>query len=544
MTDDSGGGRVGLARSSAAVAVGTLLSRITGLVRVGFLIWALVGTNRLSDTYNLGNTMPNILYELLLGGILTATLVPIFVVSIEKGDTRAISAVFTIALTAITIFTVVTMALSPLIARMLASRGSGSAATHDAQVHLLVLFLLCFLPQMVFYGFTALASALLNAHRRFVAAAYAPVVNNVVVIAMLTLFALRTRDDRDRLLDLARVRNDNALLLLLGVGTTLGIVAMAAVLVPALRRARVRLSPVFAWRDPTVITMLRLSGWTVGYVIANEIAQVFVLVLANPHAGHVSAYLYAFTFYQVPQGLLAVSIMTTMTPELARRVAADDMPGLRRDFDLGVRYLVVLVLPASVLFACLAQPMIGILSHGVFAADNAAMTADVLQAFAISSVPLALYLYTLRGFYSLRDTRTPFLINCFENALNIAFAVALYPSLGVQGLALAWSAAYLISAGVALVALRRRIGEIPGRAVGSAVVKAGIATGALAIVTILLAAAIGRTSPSRALLATAAAATAGGLVYVAVLALTRSEELRPLLDLVRRRGAMPVDVSP
>jgi putative peptidoglycan lipid II flippase len=124
------------------------------------------------------------------------------------------------------------------------------------------------------------------------------------------------------------------------------------------------------------------------------------------------------------------------------------------------------------------------------------------------------------------------------------FAVALYPSLGVQGLALAWSAAYLISAGVALVALRRRIGEIPGRAVGPAVVKAGIATGALAIVTIPLAAAIGRTSPSRALLATAAAATAGGLVYLAVLAVSRSDELRSLLDLVRRRGAMPIDVSP
>jgi putative peptidoglycan lipid II flippase len=541
---ERGGGRAGLARSSAAVAVGTLLSRVTGLARVGFLIWALVGTNRLSDTYNLGNTMPNILYELLLGGILTATLVPIFVGSIEKRDTRAISAVFTIALTAITIFTVVTMALSPLIARLLASHDSGGAATHAARVHLLVLFLLCFLPQMVFYGFTALASALLNAHRRFVAAAYAPVVNNVVVIAMLTIFALRTRDDRNRLLDLARVRNDNSLMLLLGVGTTLGIIAMAAVLMPALRRARVRLSPVFAWRDPTVITMLRLSGWTVGYVVANEIAQVFVLVLAYPHAGYASAYLYAFTFYQVPQGLLAVSIMTTMTPELARRVAANDMPGLRRDFDLGVRYLVVLVLPASVLFACLAQPMIGILSHGVFAADNAAMTADVLQAFAISSVPLALYLYTLRGFYALRDTRTPFVINCFENALNIAFALALYPALGVQGLALAWSAAYLISAGVALVALRRRIGEIPGRSVGPAVGKAAIGTVALAIVTIPLAAAIGRSTPSRALLATAAAAAAGGVVYIAVLAVTRSEELRSLLDLVRRRGAMPVDVSP
>ena len=148
---------------------------------------------------------------------------------------------------------------------------------------MLVVFIVCFLPQMVFYGFTALASALLNAHRRFVAAAFAPVVNNVVVIAMLTVFAIRTADHRSRWINVISVRDDRAMLLLLGVGTTLGILAMAAVLIPALRRAQVRLRPVFAWRDPAVLTMLRLSGWTVGYVIANEVAQLFVFVLANAH---------------------------------------------------------------------------------------------------------------------------------------------------------------------------------------------------------------------------------------------------------------------
>jgi putative peptidoglycan lipid II flippase len=543
MTEPEPAGRERLARASVAVAVGTLLSRITGLARIGFLAWAL-GAASLADTYNLANTTPNILYELLLGGILTATLVPIFVVNIEKRDDRAISAVFTIAITAIAIFTLVTMALSPLIARLLTLRSDDSAHLHDAQVHVLVVFIVCFLPQMVFYGFTALASALLNAHRRFVAAAFAPVVNNVVVIAMLTVFAMRTADDRSRWINVISVRDDRAMLLLLGVGTTLGIIAMAAVLIPALRRAQVHLRPVFAWRDPAVLTMLRLSGWTVGYVIANEVAQLFVFVLANAHTGNVSSYFYAFTFYQVPQGLLAVTIMTIMTPELARRAAANDTPGLRRDFDLGLRYLVVLMLPASVLFVCLAQSMIGVLTLGGFAVHNATMTADVLQAFAISSVPLALYLYTLRGFYALRDTRTPFLINCFENVLNIGFAIALFPSLGVQGLALAWSAAYLISAGVAVVALRRRIGHVPGPAVGPAVAKAALGSAALAIVAIPLAAAIGRAAPGRALLATVVAGAAGALVYLAVLALTRSEELRSLLDLVRRRGAMPVDVSP
>jgi putative peptidoglycan lipid II flippase len=543
VDEDEHAGREQLARSSVAVAIGTLLSRLTGLARVGFLAWAL-GAASLADTYNFANTTPNILYELLLGGILTATLVPVFVSSIKDRDEHAISAVFTTALTAITAFTVLTMVCAPFVARLLAIRSSDNARLHAAQVHVFVIFLLCFMPQMIFYGFTALASALLNAKRRFVAAAFAPVVNNLIVIAMLTVFAIRTTHDRARWIDVTRVRNDSRLLLLLGAGTTAGIVAMAAVLVPALRRARVRLRPVFAWRDPAVRTMLRLSGWTVGYVIANEIAQLFVLVLANAQTGNVSSYFYAFTFYQVPQGLLAVSIMTTMMPELARRVANNDTPGLRRDFDLGLRYLIVLMLPASVLFACLAQPMIGVLRIGGFGMHSATTTADVLQAFAISSVFLALYLYTLRGFYALHDTRTPFVINCFENACNIVFAVALYPSLGVQGLALAWSAAYVLASILAIVVLRRRVGEVPGRSVVTASAKAALGAAALAIVAVPLAGAIGRSSAAHALLATAAAGGLGIIVYVVVLAVTRSDELRSLVDLVRRRGVRPADVSP
>jgi putative peptidoglycan lipid II flippase len=532
----------GLARSSAVVATGTVLSRITGLARVGFVAWAL-GAATLSDAYNVSNMIPNIIYELLLGGILTATLVPLFVTSLDDRDDTAISAIFSVAIVAITGFTVVVMALSPLIAQLLALGTRDKHALHAAQIHVLIIFILCFLPQMVFYAFTALASALLNAQRRFAAAAFAPVVNNIVVIVMLTIFAIRTSSDREKWINVAHVRNDAGLLLLLGVGTTLGIVAMAAVLVPALRRTPVHLRRLFQWKHPAVLEMLRLSGWTFGYVVANEIAQVFVLVLAGSHTGDQSSYVYAFTFYQVPQGLLAVSIMTVMTPELARRVTMNDMPGLRRDFDLGLRYLLVLMLPASVLFVCLAQPMISVLHIGVFTAHNAALTADVLQAFAISSVALAIYLYSLRGFYALHDTRTPFLINCGENVLNIVFALALWPSLGVQGLALGWSAAYLVSAGVALIALRRRIGVVPGRNVRFAAVKAIIGTVALAIVAVPLAGAIGRESPARALLATTAAAVIGTGIYIAALAAMRSTELRSLVDLVRRR-VTPADVSP
>ncbi|HEY5077271.1 MAG TPA: murein biosynthesis integral membrane protein MurJ [Acidimicrobiia bacterium] len=531
--------RAVLARSSAAVAAGTLLSRLTGLLRVVVLA-AAIGKESLADTYNLANITPNIVYELLVGGVLAATLVPVFVGLLERRDDRSTSAVFTVAMTALTFFTAATMVLSPLLARLFVLHEHGP--DRSAQLHVLTVLILCFVPQMVFYGFTALASALLNAANRFVAAAFAPVVNNVVVIVALVVFAFRTSGRHSTITDVARVRNDLGLLLLLGIGTTAGIVAMAVVLVPAVARAGVRLRFVLAWRDPAIRTILRLSGWTAGYVVTNQLAQLFVLVLANNSAGNVSAYVYAFTFYVVPHGLLAVSIMTTMTPNLARRARAGDLEGMRREFGLGLRYIVVLVLPASVLFAVLAQPMLGVIVRHQFTTHDAVVTADTLQAFAISLVPFSIYLYVMRAFYALQDTRTPFVLNAIENGLNVVLAIVLFPRLGVQGLALAWSGAYLVSAAGALLVLRRRIGGVPDAVVMRSTVRAAVAALALAVVAAEVAGAIGHSSPAVALLATAVAATAGLLVYLAGLAALRSGEVAELIGLLRRRRTTPPGV--
>lgn len=537
--DDQGRSRAVLARSSAAVAAGTLLSRLTGLLRVVVLA-AAIGKASLADTYNLANITPNIVYELLVGGVLAATLVPVFVDLLERRDERSTSAVFTVTMTALTLFTAVTMALSPVLARLFVLREHGP--DRAAQLHVLTVLILCFVPQMIFYGFTTLASALLNARQRFVAAAFAPVLNNVVVIVALLVFALRTSDRHGAITDVALVRNDLGLLLLLGIGTTAGIVAMAVVLVPAIVRAGVRLRFVLAWRDPAIRTILRLSGWTAGYVVTNQLAQLFVLVLANNSAGNVSAYVYAFTFYVVPHGLLAVSIMTTMTPNLARRARAGDREGMRREFGLGLRYIVVLVLPASVLFAVLAQPMLGVIVRHQFTARDAVVTADTLQAFAISLVPFSVYLYAMRAFYALQDTRTPFVLNAFENSLNVLLAIVLFPHLGVQGLALAWSGAYFVAAVGAMVVLRRRIGGVPDAAAIRSAARAGVAALAMAVVAAPVAGAIGRSSPAVALLATAVAAAAGALVYVLTLLALRSDELASLVGMVRRRGATPPGV--
>ena len=181
---------------------------------------------------------------------------------------------------------------------------------------------------------------------------------------------------------------------------------------------------------------MRLSGWTVGYVVTNQLALLFVLVLAaTGDAGDVSAYQYAFIFFQLPHGLFAVSIMTTTTPELARHV-------LRRQTSrpcattsrLGLRYMLLVVVPSCVGLAVLAQPDARRSSCAAASTrHDATVTADTLQAFALGLVPFSVYLYTLRGFYAQQDTRTPFLVNAIENGCNVVLALALFPALGVAG---------------------------------------------------------------------------------------------------------------
>ena len=529
-----------LVRSSAAVAAGTLLSRVTGLLRVAVLAYA-VGRASLADTYNLANSTPNIVYELILGGVLSATLVPLFVENIERRDEHATAALFTVAMSVLTVLTAIAMLFAPLIARLYALDTSGTERV--AQLHVMTIFTLWFLPQMVFYGLTALATGLLNAHRRFVAAAFAPVLNNVLVIGVLVAFAGITSGSRDQWVDVRRISGDAGKITLLGAGTTAGIALMALVLLPALRRTRSRLRLAFDWRHPAVRKMLRLSGWTIGYVITNQVALLFVLVLAKSGTtGDVSAYLYAYAFFQVPHGLLAVSIMTTMMPELSRSAAQLDFAGMAYRFRTGLRYLLLLMVPASVLFIALAQPMLAVLVRGGFRPHDAAVTADTLQALSIGLVPFSVYLYTLRGFYALHDTRTPFFINAVENAINIALALALFPSLGVQGLALAWTGAYTVAAVIAVVALRRRVPHPVDAAVGVSALRALGGSALLAIVAVTLAAAIGHATANAALVATAVAAAAGGGAYLVVLTVLRTPELGALLAIARRRGG-PIDIS-
>ena len=299
-----------LLRSSGVVGLGTVLSRVSGLLRVQAIAYAL-GVSTLAGVYSYANETPNMVYELLIGGVLTATLVPQFVRHFQDEDEDATSAVFTVALLSLLAITVVGIIIAPWIVKLytIQVKGPGRA---DQQA-LATSFLRVFMPQMLFYGLTALATAVLQARHRFGAAAFAPILNNIVVIAIFVSIP--------RLIGgpftVQRLLHSNRLMLLIGLGTTAGIVAMGLALLPALRAAKVRLRFLPAWRHDAVKRMLRLSGWTVGYVVANQIALWYVLIYANEQTGGAFAYLTAYIFFQLPYGLFAYPIMTAVAPELA-----------------------------------------------------------------------------------------------------------------------------------------------------------------------------------------------------------------------------------
>ncbi len=524
----------GLLVANLLVASGTLLSRITGLARVVALGYAL-GYDRLSDAYNLANNTPNIIYELLLGGILTASLVPLFVDYSDRKDDRAISAVVSVTMIALAVITVVAVVAAPLIIRLY----SASAKGDDVEAYRSVATTLSywFMPQIFFYGCTALFAALLNARKRFTAFAFAPVLNNVVVIVALLSVGTITRHPT-----LATAERDRGLVTLLGVGTTLGIVAMTAAMLPALRRAGVRLRWNPEFRHPAVRRLVTLSGWAVGYVVANQIALAIVANLAQRRPADYSAYVAAFQFFQLPHGLLAVSIMTTFAPDLARAANHRDVNEFRRRTSLGLRLTVLLVLPAAVGYVTLAHPLVTVLlKHGNLDAGDAIVAARVLAGFALGLVSFSAYLYLLRAFYARSDTRTPFVLNVIENGINLVLAAILYDRYGVQGLAWSFAAAYAIAAVIAFAVLGRRMGGFPVRATLWGLWRPLIASVVMGEVVWLATRAIGSDDSTAGAFARLSAGTVLGVVlYLGLLTFQGAPELhylRALVDRVRgRRG--------
>ena len=449
--------RSGLLRANLTVTSGTALSRVTGLIRI-IIFGIVIGQTALADAYDIANNAPNVVYELLLGGILTATLVPLFTRYLHDSDDESINAITSFAFVALAVITTIAIMLAPLIFKIFSLN---PADTIDAdlfrQAGTMLTRLL--LLQIFFYGVTSICTSILHARKQFFAAAWSPVLANLVTITSL-LFVSRVSSVDPPTLE--EIVENSSLQWLLGMGSTSGIIVMALALVFALRRSGTSLKFKFNQTHDAVRQMLKLSGWAVAYIAANQVTLVVIKNLATPGSGNVDAYSKAYTFFSLPHGLLAVSIATTFVPELARAVAQNNRHEFDRRFFSGLRLTAIATIPASIILVLFAKPIVAqLLQYGNFDASATTNTARALTGLAVGLSGFSIYLFVLRGFYSHGDTRTPFFINLFENALNVVFAIALVKKYDVLGLGLAFSFAYLISSVIAFIALRRKIMNLP-----------------------------------------------------------------------------------
>jgi putative peptidoglycan lipid II flippase len=239
-----------------------------------------------------------------------------------------------------------------------------------------------------------------------------------------------------------------------------------------------------------------------------------------------------------------VSIMPAVGPELAHAGARGDLTALRHRFARALRLVLTVVIPAAAVYVALARPLVvALLQRGAFSAGDAALVADTLVGFAVGLPFFSTYLFALRAFYALEDTRTPFLLNCLENAANIVLALWLFDELGIEGLSYAFSAAYAIAAVVTLAVLSRRLGGLQGRGIGSTVARVGVIAAVAGGAAWLTSKQIGWSSAGEAILSSVAGLAVAAAITAAGLWVARVDEFQEVLGLLARRrpGARPPD---
>ncbi len=513
-----------LRTAAAYVAAGTTISRLTGLLRFVALAWAL-GQFRLADAYNLANTTPNMLYDIVLGGVLSATFIPVFVDQLSNREEseawRSISSILTVSVVVLVTTTVLALVFAPLFITGLTGLDTSA---HPHQVHQVLAeravattLLRWFVIQIAAYGLFALATALLNTRRRFVAVAWAPIVNNLVCIGILIWFGLWA----GRGADLASVQQHQSQLVLLGLGTSLGVVLQCVVLIPSLRAARLGLLR-WHWnlRDKALHTVVRLGGWTFGFVVANQIALFVITLLAGTATGTdpVSSYTYAYAFLQMPYGIVAVTIMSVVTPDLSEKWSTGQTTAFLARLSTGWRAMLALIIPAAVAMLLLAKPAVAlILGHGHSRPAETYQTGEALAMFALGLPGFCSYLYVVRVLQSMQRTKVAFYLYLVENALNIVLAVALVHPLGVRGLALSLSVAYSVSALLGVAVLRRWFGRLGTAHTWDPLRRVGLATVAMGIVVLVVSNLSAATSGVALLARVALSVVAGLLTYAAVI---------------------------
>ncbi|MFE2752396.1 murein biosynthesis integral membrane protein MurJ [Actinosynnema sp. NPDC059335] len=443
-----------LARASGSMAIATIVSRASGLLSKLLLI-TIVGVDVLNDSYQVATTLPTMINELLLGGVLTSVAIPLLVrAEKEDGDNGESYAQWMITMSAVVlgVGTIIAIACAPLLTGLFID-------SSDANPELVTAFAYLVLPGIVFYGLSALIGAILNTRHVFGLPTWAPVLNNLVVIITLVVYWLMPGE-----ISLDPVRMGEPKLLVLGLGTMLGVAVQASVLVPALRRTGFR----FRWRwgwDRRLSEFGGLAFWVLLYVALGFVSMVVLTKVATHDSGAITVYNMQWLIAQVPYGVLGVSLLTALMPKMSRAAAAHDTNALVGDLAFGNRMSSILLMPFSALMTVSGVSIgLALFSFGRSGLGGGEEIGTALALSAFGLVPYAITLLQLRVFYALKDARTPTIIQGIIVVVRIGllygFLAVSPPDKLAVAVSIAMSLSFVVGALVGQLWLRLRLGRL------------------------------------------------------------------------------------
>ncbi|HUQ62871.1 MAG TPA: lipid II flippase MurJ [Acidimicrobiales bacterium] len=501
-------------------------------------IAAALGATFLGNTYQSANLVSNLLFELLAAGVLSSVLVPPFVEMLDAGrrdDAEEVAG----GLLGMGLVVLGVVCLIGVVARTWIMQALTVAvpdpAVRAAEIRLGSFFLILFVPQVLLYAVGTVATALLHGARRFSAVAFAPVANNVIVIATMGVFWAVSGGRSGVVEGVAGLDLSTAQKLVLAGGTTAGVAAMSLVPLVAVWRSGIRLRPRWAPRHPQIRALARAGGWGAAYLALSQVLVATTLVLANQVEGGVVAYQIAFTLFLLPHALLAQPLITVLYPRLAAEASSRQWRNFSETLAKGGRWVIFLTAPAAAFLVAAVAPALQIGRVGRLDAAGTDLVASVAVGYALGIVGYAGFLLATRASYAAADTRTPALVNLGVTVGGSVLMIGLF--FGASGsdrvvvLGFAYSSAVTVGAVLLLVLLRRRTGKASPML--AAVARATISSVAAGVAARAVVDAIPTGSRAGAATAVCLAAALAAAVYLASQWVLRSPELAQVPALVK-----------
>ncbi|MDQ0951077.1 putative peptidoglycan lipid II flippase [Streptomyces phaeochromogenes] len=473
----SGGRASGLLKSSAVMAAGTMVSRLTGFIRSALIVAAL-GVGLLGDTFQVAYQLPTMIYILTVGGGLNSVFVPQLVRAMkddEDGGEAFANRLLTLVVVVLGALTALAVLAAPFLVRVLSTPVARDAAANDVAVT----FARYFLPTIFFMGIHVVMGQILNARGKFGAMMWTPVLNNVVIIVTLGLFIWVYGTAENSGMEAATIPPEGERLL--GIGVLLGLVVQALAMIPYLRETGFRLRLRFDWKGHGLGKAAMLAKWTVLFVLANQAGAIVVTQLSTA-AGKDSpvdgtgfaAYANAQLIWGLPQAIITVSLMAALLPRLSRSAHEGDSGAVRDDISQGLRTTAVAIVPISFGFVALGIPMCTLM-FGASGTSEATNMGYMLMAFGLGLIPYSVQYVVLRAFYAYEDTRTPFYNTVIVAAVNAGASALCFfllpPRWAVAGMAASYGLAYAIGRRGRVEPAAQAAGRRPGRWPGPAHVR-------------------------------------------------------------------------